>query len=30
MRPTFTTTPGPYTGPVPIVTHVHGLGSVGD
>ncbi|MEJ2696732.1 MAG: multicopper oxidase [Candidatus Sulfobium sp.] len=23
-RPTFTTTPGPYTGPVPIVTHVHG------
>ncbi len=24
MRPTFTTTPGPYTGPVPIVTHLHG------
>ena len=24
MRPTFTSTPGPYTGPVPIVTHVHG------
>ncbi|HXV79812.1 MAG TPA: bilirubin oxidase, partial [Candidatus Binatia bacterium] len=23
-RPTFTTTPGPYLGPVPIVTHVHG------
>ena len=23
-RPTFTTTPGPYTGPVPMVTHVHG------
>jgi len=23
-RPTFTSTPGPYTGPVPIVTHVHG------
>jgi len=23
-RPTFTDTPGPYTGPVPIVTHVHG------
>ena len=23
-RPTFTTTPGPYVGPVPIVTHVHG------
>ncbi len=23
-RPTFTTTPGPYTGPVPIVTHLHG------
>ena len=23
-RPSFTTTPGPYTGPVPIVTHVHG------
>ncbi len=23
-RPTFGTTPGPYTGPVPIVTHVHG------
>jgi spore coat protein A len=24
MRPSFTTTPGPYTGPVPLVTHVHG------
>ena len=23
-RPDFATTPGPYTGPVPIVTHVHG------
>ncbi|HBY98166.1 MAG: multicopper oxidase domain-containing protein [Ardenticatenaceae bacterium] len=23
-RPTFKSTPGPYTGPVPIVTHVHG------
>ena len=23
-RPTFTTTPGAYTGPVPIVTHLHG------
>jgi bilirubin oxidase len=23
-RPTFTTTPGPYRGPVPIVTHLHG------
>ena len=23
-RPTFTATPGPYTGPVPIVTHLHG------
>ncbi len=24
MRPVFTSTPGPYTGPVPIVTHLHG------
>jgi len=24
MRPTFTETPGPYTGPVPLVTHLHG------
>jgi bilirubin oxidase len=23
-RPSFETTPGPYTGPVPMVTHVHG------
>jgi bilirubin oxidase len=23
-RPTFTTTPAPYKGPVPLVTHVHG------
>ena len=23
-RPTFSATPGPYTGPVPIVTHLHG------
>jgi bilirubin oxidase len=23
-RPTFTSTPGPYRGPVPFVTHVHG------
>lgn len=23
-RPQFTGTPGPYTGPVPIITHVHG------
>jgi FtsP/CotA-like multicopper oxidase with cupredoxin domain len=23
-HPTFTSTPGPYTGPVPIVTHLHG------
>jgi FtsP/CotA-like multicopper oxidase with cupredoxin domain len=30
MRPTFTSTPGPYTGPVPIVTHVHGAADVGD
>ena len=24
MRPTFESTPGPYTGPVPITTHLHG------
>lgn len=24
MRPTFNSTPGSYTGPVPIVTHLHG------
>jgi FtsP/CotA-like multicopper oxidase with cupredoxin domain len=29
-RPTLTSTPGPYTGPVPIVTHVHGAAGVGD
>ncbi len=29
-RPTFTVTPGPYTGPVPIVTHVHGAVGVHD
>lgn len=29
-RPTFASTPGPYTGPVPIVTHVHGAVKVGD
>src|SRR4029453_12187476 len=30
MRPTFTSTPGPYTGPGPIVTHLHGAAGVGD
>ena len=30
MRPEFTSTPGPYTGPVPIVTHLHGAAGVGD
>jgi spore coat protein A, manganese oxidase len=29
-RPKFTKTPGPYTGPVPIVTHLHGAVGVGD
>jgi FtsP/CotA-like multicopper oxidase with cupredoxin domain len=29
-RPTFTATPASYTGPVPIVTHVHGAVGVGD
>ena len=29
-RPTFTETPGPYTGPVPMVVHVHGAVGVGD
>ena len=29
-RPEFDSTPGPYTGPVPIVTHAHGAVSVGD
>jgi FtsP/CotA-like multicopper oxidase with cupredoxin domain len=30
MRPSFEDTPGRYTGPVPIVTHVHGMSGVGD
>ncbi|OIJ25484.1 bilirubin oxidase [Nocardioides luteus] len=29
-RPPFTETPGRYTGPVPMVTHVHGSVGVGD
>jgi FtsP/CotA-like multicopper oxidase with cupredoxin domain len=29
-RPEFGSTPGPYTGPVPIVTHLHGAVGVGD
>jgi len=29
-RPEFKKTPGPYTGPVPMVTHVHGAVGVGD
>ena len=29
-RPAFTSTPGSYVGPVPIVTHVHGAIGVGD
>ncbi len=29
-RPEFTQTPGPYSGPVPMVTHVHGAVGVGD
>jgi FtsP/CotA-like multicopper oxidase with cupredoxin domain len=29
-RPMFEGTPGPYTGPVPIVSHVHGAVGVGD
>jgi FtsP/CotA-like multicopper oxidase with cupredoxin domain len=29
-RPSFISTPGSYTGPVPIVTHVHGSAGVGD
>jgi spore coat protein A, manganese oxidase len=27
-RPTFSSTPGPYEGPVPIVTHLHGIEGV--
>jgi spore coat protein A len=30
MRPVFSDTAGPYQGPVPIVTHVHGSEGVGD
>jgi spore coat protein A len=30
MRPEFTSTPGSYAGPVPMVTHVHGAVGVGD
>ena len=30
MRPSFMDTPGAYTGPVPMVTHVHGAVGVGD
>ena len=30
MRPEFAATPGPYTGPVPLVTHLHGAAGVGD
>ncbi len=30
QRPPFTSTPGPYTGPVPMVTHVHGAAGVND
>ena len=29
-RPMFAVTPGPYRGPVPMVTHVHGAAGVGD
>ena len=29
-RPTFAETPGRYTGPVPLVTHLHGAVGVGD
>ncbi|HEU4743749.1 MAG TPA: multicopper oxidase domain-containing protein [Anaerolineales bacterium] len=29
-RPAFSETPGPYTGPVPIVSHLHGAVGVGD
>jgi FtsP/CotA-like multicopper oxidase with cupredoxin domain len=30
MRPSFALTPGAYTGPVPMVAHVHGAVGVGD
>ena len=30
VRPGFASTPGSYTGPVPMVTHVHGAVGVGD
>ena len=30
MRPEFTETPGPYTGPVPMVSHLHGSVGIGD
>jgi FtsP/CotA-like multicopper oxidase with cupredoxin domain len=30
MRPEFETTPESYTGPIPIVTHLHGAAGVGD
>ena len=30
MRPAFTSTPGQYAGPVPIISHVHGAVGVGD
>jgi FtsP/CotA-like multicopper oxidase with cupredoxin domain len=29
-RPTYESVPGPYTGPVPMVPHVHGMVDVGD
>ena len=29
-RPSFEVTPGPYRGPVPLVTHLHGAAGVGD
>ncbi|MEN9938999.1 MAG: Spore coat protein [Chloroflexota bacterium] len=29
-RPSFESTPEPYTGPVPLVTHVHGAVGIGD
>ena len=30
MRPDLTSTPGPYTGPVPVSVHVHGMEGVDD